>query len=85
MFKVFKYKVYNSKKQRKLHRLANTAGWVHNYCISLLKRYYRLFGKSLSFSRLKAHIAKLSDELKITYPIMLVILLHNFVKKPCRS
>lgn len=59
MLKAHKYKVYRSKKNRKLHRLCNTAGWIYNHCIALSKRYYRLYGKSLSIGKLKSHIAKL--------------------------
>ena len=59
MLKAYKYKVYSGKKQRKLHRLANTAGRVYNHCIALHKRYYRMYGKSLNHNRLKRHIARI--------------------------
>lgn len=59
MLKAYKYKVYKSRKQRKLHRLANTAGWVYNHCIALHKRYYRMYGKTLNHNRLKRHIGKM--------------------------
>jgi len=35
------------------------AGVIYNHCIALHKRYYRMWGKHLSCTKLQAHIAKL--------------------------
>lgn len=55
----YKFKLYKSKKNRKLHQQINIAANVYNHCIALHKRYYRLFGKSLNKYRLQKHLTKL--------------------------
>ena len=59
----YKYKVYsqNRNHRKRLGELLRTAAWIYNHCIALLKRYYRLFHKSLSKPRLQAHIAKMKQ------------------------
>lgn len=59
----YKYKVYsqNRNHRKRLSELLRTAAWIYNHCIALLKRYYRLFHKSLSKPRLQAHIAKMKQ------------------------
>ena len=59
MLKAYKYKLYRSKRQRKLHRLVGIAARIWNHSVAILKRYYRLTGKSLDFNRLKRHIGAL--------------------------
>lgn len=56
-----KYKAYaqNRNHRKRLDGYLRTAAWVYNHCIALHKRYYRLFGKSLSAHLLKAHLTKL--------------------------
>ena len=56
--KTFKFKLYQHKRNKKLHTTINAASSIYNHCIALYKRYYAMFGKSLSSSKLKAHIAK---------------------------
>jgi putative transposase len=43
------------------------AGEIYNHCISLHKRYYRLYRKSLNVYALKAHITKLKKLEKYTH------------------
>jgi len=57
--KTFAFKAYRSKKNRHLHQQINIGGIIHNHCIALCRRYYRMFDKHLPANRLKAHIAKL--------------------------
>lgn len=57
--KTYCFKLYRSKRNKKLHKLINTAGFIYNHCIALHKRYYRLFGKTLSSITLQKHITKL--------------------------
>ena len=57
--KALKFKLYNNKRNRYLHRTINTAGIIYNHCIALHKRYYRLFKKHLNCNKLQKHIAKL--------------------------
>ena len=53
------YKLYTAKRHARLHHQIHIGGVIHNYCIALHKRYYRLYRKYLSPHHLKAHIAKL--------------------------
>lgn len=53
------YKLYQSKRNARLHQQIHIGGVIHNHCIALHKRYYRLYKKHLSPCLLKAHIAKL--------------------------
>lgn len=57
--KTYKFKLYQHKRNRFLHRSINAAGSIYNYCIALHKRYYKMFGKYLNKNRLMKHIAKL--------------------------
>lgn len=59
MRKTFRYKLYRSKRSQRLHHQITIGGAIHNKCIALHKRYYRLYGHYLSPVRLKAHIATL--------------------------
>jgi putative transposase len=52
------YKLYTSKRHARLHHQINLGGVIHNHCLALHKRYYRLYRKYLAPHRLKAHIAK---------------------------
>lgn len=57
--KTYYFKLYRSKKNKKLHRLIDIAGQIYNHLIALHKRYYRLYGKHLSVNKLMKHITKL--------------------------
>ena len=57
--KTFKFKLYQHKRNKHLHRTINAASSIYNHCIALHKRYYRMFGKHLHKNRLQKHIAKL--------------------------
>ena len=59
MRRTFMYKLYRSKRTRKLHRMINVGGAIHNHTIALCRRYYRLYKKPVSLFQLHAHIAKL--------------------------
>lgn len=59
--KCFKYKLYNSKHNNKLHKLVNLSCEVYNHCIALHKRYYKLFKKHLNVYQLQKHITKLKS------------------------
>ena len=57
--KTYKFKLYRSKKNRHLHQQINISGLIWNHCITLHRRYYRLFGASLNAYALMKHITKL--------------------------
>ena len=56
----FKFKLMQSKRNRKLHRQISAAGHAWNHCVALTRRYYKFFGKSVSENSLKKHLAKLN-------------------------
>jgi putative transposase len=57
--RTYKFKLYQSKQNKHLHQQIDIAGLVYNHCITLHRRYYRLFGKSLSQYDLMKHLTKL--------------------------
>ena len=56
------YKAYKTKKLKYLHRSISTSAWIWNYCLSLQKRYYSLYGGYINVNRLQKHIAKLRNK-----------------------
>lgn len=65
--RTYRFKLYNSKRNIKLHRQINAAGLVYNHCIALHKRYYKLFGKSLNMYQLQKHLTKLKKISRYAY------------------
>ena len=59
MIKTYCFKLYESKRNKHLHRLINLSAEIYNHCIALHKRYYKLYKTYLNKSRLQAHITKL--------------------------
>ena len=57
--RTFKYKLMSSKRNRKLHRQISAAGLAWNHCVALTRRFYKIFGKSVSENDLKKHLTKL--------------------------
>jgi putative transposase len=58
--KAYKYKIYhNKRKNGKLNELINASCHIWNHVCKLNKRYYRLFGKGVSSTRMQSHIAKI--------------------------
>jgi putative transposase len=57
--RTYKFKLYRSKKNQRLHRQIDIAGLVYNHCIALHRRYYRLTGKRLHRYDLMRHITRL--------------------------
>ena len=55
---IYTYKLYRSKRLAKLDAMLREACFVWNHALALQKRYYSLFGKYVSCSRMKAHFAK---------------------------
>lgn len=65
--RTYRFKLYKSKRNRKLHKQIDMAGLIYNHCIALHKRYYKLFGKSLNMYQLKRHLTKLKKISKFAY------------------
>jgi len=57
--KTYKFKLYNSKRNKYLHRQIDLSCEIYNHCIALHKRYYRLYNKHLHVYHLQKHITKL--------------------------
>lgn len=67
MRKTYKYKLYKSKKTKALDQQINIAAGIWNHCISLHKRYYRLYNKSLNRYQLDKHITKLKKQERFSH------------------
>lgn len=59
MRRTLKYRLYRSKRDHHLVRQIQVAASIWNHCLALQKRYYRMYGMSLSANRLMKHIARL--------------------------
>ena len=57
--RTYKYRLYRNKRDEHLHQAINVAGLIWNRALALSKRYYRRYGKALSFNRMQKHLAKL--------------------------
>jgi len=55
----YKYRLYQSKRDRHLHDTITLSGRAYNHCIALHKRYYRLTGKHLNQYALMKHLTRL--------------------------
>jgi putative transposase len=62
--KTYKYRLYASKRDFRLHDSINISGIIWNHITALQRRYYRLFGKHISESRMKKHTAHLRMKTK---------------------
>lgn len=65
--KTYCFKLYNSKRNRRLLQQINIAGIVYNHCIALHRRYYRLYHKSLKKYQLQKHLVKLKSMKKYSF------------------
>ena len=54
-----KHKLFHDKSLKRLHDDLNICGSVRNHFIALSMRYYRRYGKGVSYSRMSAHLTKL--------------------------
>lgn len=57
--RTYKFCLYHNKRNKHLVNAIDIAGIIWNHALALSKRYYRRYRKSLSFSHLMRHIAKL--------------------------
>ena len=54
-----KHKLFKDKALRHLHDECNICGVVKNHFIALCMRYYRRYGKGISYGKMSAHLTKL--------------------------
>lgn len=57
--RAFKYRLYQNRRNKHLHRQIDVAGIIWNHCVALQRRYYRLTGGYINKYRLMKHVAKL--------------------------
>ncbi len=57
--RTYKFKLYRSKKNKRLYRRVDIAGQIWNHSIALHRRYYKLTGKFLRKYELMKHLTKL--------------------------
>ncbi len=62
--KTYKYKLYNSKRNKYLNEIIGLSSWVYNHCIALHNRYYRRYKKYLNLYQLQKHLTKLKKHAK---------------------
>ncbi len=56
-----KHKLFHDKTLKRLHNELNICGVVRNHFIALSMRYYRRYGKGLSYGKMSAHLTKLKQ------------------------
>ena len=59
VIKTYKFKLYNSKKNKHLNDSIDIAADIWNFCIAMHRMYYLVYGKSLSANQLKKYVTKL--------------------------
>ena len=62
--KTFKFKLYQSDKNVRIHALIELSAEIYNHCIALHKRYYRFYKKHLTKYPLQKHITKIKARYK---------------------
>lgn len=62
--KTYQYKLYNSKRNKKLNEIIDLSSWAYNHCIALHNCYYRRYKKYLNLYQLQKHLTKLKKHAK---------------------
>jgi len=70
MRQAYKYKLYAADRNSRLDRQRIVACQIWNHCIALHRRYYRMFGKHRSSSRLKHRIAIMRKYLRPEWQLL---------------
>lgn len=65
--RTYVFKLYQSKKHRRLHRTIDVAGCIWNHLIALHRRYYHRYQKSLNITRIQLHITKLKKTKRFAF------------------
>jgi len=65
--RTYKFKLYKSRRLRKLECLLRIACFIYNHCIALQRRYYRLFGKNISRFTLNKHLTRLMKQKRFQF------------------
>ena len=67
VIKTYKFKLYNSKKNKHLNDSIDIAADIWNFCIAMHRMYYLVYGKSLSSNQLKKYITRLKKRRKYAH------------------
>lgn len=68
MLKAYKYRIYPNIKQALLiEKHFGCSRFVFNWALALQKRYYAMFGKSLSRTKIQSHLVKKKKRAKFTW------------------
>ena len=80
------HKLFHDKLLRPLHNDLNIIGIVRNHFVAVSRRYYRRYGKSLSYGKMSKHLTKLKRLEKYAYwNIPYAWSLQNMLKRLARS
>ena len=63
----YEYKLYSSRRNKKLHKMIDLSAIIWNHCISLHRKHYKLYHKYLKQYALKKHLTKLKKLQKYNY------------------
>ena len=81
-----KHKLFHDKSLKHLHNDLNIIGIVRNHFNALARRYYRRYGKELSYSKMSKHLTKLKKLEKYAYwNIPYSWALQNMLKRLAQS
>lgn len=67
--RTYKFKLYNSDKNRYLSKQINVAASVWNHTVALQRRYYRMYGKYASVAKIGEYFVTIVCDDSETYPI----------------
>ena len=68
MLKAYKYRIYPNREQQVLiERHFGCSRFVFNWALALQKRYYAMFGKSLSRTKIQSHLVKKKKKAKFSW------------------
>jgi putative transposase len=65
--KTYVFKLYHTKRNKRLGSKINIAGSIYNHLIALHKRYYRRFKKSIGAARIQRHITNLKKTKRFSF------------------
>ena len=81
-----KHKLFHDKTLKRLHDELNICGVVRNHFIALSMRYYRRYGKGLSYAKMSKHLTKLKKLAKYQHwHIPYSWALQNILKRLAQS
>ena len=65
--RTYKFKLYNSDKNRYLSKQIDVAASVWNHTVALQRRYYRMYGKYASVAKIQKHYTQLKKTKRYSF------------------